>query len=46
MKDFFAFTSLRIQSYKIKRIAVPIMAQRVKNLTSIHEDVDLIPGLA
>ena len=24
----------------------PIVAQRVKNLTSIHEDVDLIPGLA
>ena len=22
------------------------MAQQVKNLTSIHEDVDLIPGLA
>ena len=21
------------------------MAQRVKNMTSIHEDVDLIPGL-
>ena len=25
---------------------VPIVAQWVKNLTSIHEDVDLIPGLA
>ena len=25
---------------------VPVMAQGVKNLTSIHEDVGLIPGLA
>ena len=25
---------------------VPIVAQQDKNLTSIHEDVDLIPGLA
>ena len=25
---------------------VPVMAQRVKNPTSIHEDVGLIPGLA
>ena len=24
---------------------VPIVAQQVKNLTSIHEDVDSIPGL-
>ena len=24
---------------------VPIVAQRVKNLTSIHEDAGLIPGL-
>ena len=27
-------------------IGVPIMAQEVKNPTSIHEDVGLIPGLA
>ena len=27
-------------------VGVPIMAQWVKNLTSIHEDVDVIPGLA
>ena len=26
-------------------MAVPVMAQRAKNLTSIHEDVGLIPGL-
>ena len=25
---------------------VPIMAQRVKNSTSIHDDMGLIPGLA
>ena len=25
---------------------VPIIAQQVKNLTIIHEDVDLTPGLA
>ena len=27
-------------------IGVPVVAQWVKNLTSIHEDVDSIPGLA
>ena len=27
-------------------LGVPIVAQPVKNLTSIHEDVGLIPGLA
>ena len=27
-------------------MGVPIVAQQVKNLTSIHEDVDLILGLA
>ena len=26
-------------------LGVPIVAQRVKNLTSIHEDVGSIPGL-
>ena len=25
---------------------IPVVAQRVKNPTSIHEDVGLIPGLA
>ena len=29
-----------------RKIGVPIVAQQVKNLTSIHEDADLIPGLA
>ena len=27
-------------------LGVPIVAQQVKNLTSIHEDLGLIPGLA
>ena len=33
---------------EIKRVleGVPIVAQRVKNLTSIHEEAGLIPGLA
>ena len=35
-----------IISYKYHNIGVTTVAQRVKNLTSIHEDVDLIPGLA
>ena len=26
-------------------LGIPIVAQQVKNLTSIHEDVGLIPGL-
>ena len=28
------------------KVGVPIVDQRVKNLTSIYEDVGLIPGLA
>ena len=27
-------------------VGVPIVAQRLTNLTSIHEDTGLIPGLA
>ena len=27
-------------------VGVPVVAQGVKSLTSIHEDADLIPGLA
>ena len=29
-----------------KRLGIPIVAQQVKNLTSIHEDAGLIPCLA
>ena len=31
-----------LQGYNVR---VPVVAQRVKNLTSIHEDAGLIPGL-
>ena len=31
---------------KIRSLRVPTVAQRVKNLIRIHEDVGLIPGLA
>ena len=30
--------------FKSKTTGVPIVAQWIKNLTSIHEDVSLIPG--
>ena len=29
-----------------KNIGVPVMAQQLANLASIHEDVGMIPGLA
>ena len=31
---------------KMSQLGVSIVAHQVKNLTSIHEDVGLIPGLA
>ena len=30
---------------KVNRRGVPVVAQRVKNPTSVHEDAGLIPGL-
>ena len=30
---------------KVGSLGVSVVVQQVKNLTSIHEDVDLIPGL-
>ena len=35
-----------ISALKIHRLGVPIVAQWVKNPTSVHEDVGLIPGFA
>ena len=32
--------------YQKRSRGVPVVAQRLVNLTSIHEDVGLIPGLA
>ena len=34
-----------MRAIKKNRVGVPIVAQHVKNLTSIHEDVVSIPGL-
>ena len=33
-------------SFKNKNEGVPVVAQRIKNTTSIHEDKGSIPGLA
>ena len=38
--------SMEFSEKRKRKIGVPIVAQQVKNLTSIHEDADLIPGLA
>ena len=35
-----------VQTNKQKKYGVPIVAQQVKNPTSIHEDADSIPSLA
>ena len=35
-----------IRIHRNRKNGVPLVAQRVKNLTSIHENVGLIPGLA
>ena len=37
--------SLNTQDHKVAALGAPIVAQRVKNLTSIHEDAGSIPGL-
>ena len=33
-------------TFKTTWIGVPVVAQQVRNLTSIHENAGLIPGLA
>ena len=35
-----------VQLYIIKRQGVPFVAQQLTNLTRVHEDVGLTPGLA
>ena len=30
----------------LKNLGVPVMAQRLRNLSSIHEDLSSIPGLS
>ena len=37
---------LKKKKKKKKKAGVPVVAQRVTNLTSIHKDADSIPGLA
>ena len=38
--------SVRIKLTNGRLVGIPIVAQQVKNVTSIHEDVGSIPGLA
>ena len=42
----FRASPVPVVSQKIISFGVPIVAQQVRNLTSIHEDVGFIPGLA
>ena len=42
----YSLDSLKLGLFNHKMGRVPIMAQQVKNLTSIHEDNSSIPGLA
>ena len=40
------FFLLMMRTLKIHSLGVPVVAQRLTNLTSIHEDEGLVPGLA
>ena len=52
MKDLFVGLSLNswkvknAYSYEMASFGVPVVAQQLMNLTSVHKDVGLIPGLA
>ena len=43
---FYLGTPISLLNDQLKNFGVPIVAQWLMNLTSIHEDVGLIPGLA
>ena len=38
------FSEALHQGWKLQLLGVPGVAQRVRNLTSVHEDAGLIPG--
>ena len=40
------YLKVEVDYLKMHIIGVPAVVQQVKNLTSIHKDVALIPGLA
>ena len=46
MRQLFFGNNISFNSPKKMVRGVPTVAQHVKNLTSIHEDVGLIPGFA
>ena len=44
-KTSYVEKALAVYLFKLQKRQIPTVAQRVKNLTSIHEDVGVIPGL-